>query len=92
MSRDQAGIDPDTGRAIDELAYKIRDRGDADVEVVAREFILRLRALGWRPTEAKPAPPWKIPPGDSPDPDPDRPGGVEYIAVREKIGRSPDEQ
>jgi hypothetical protein len=83
---------PDTDRAIDELVYKIRDRGDADLEVVVREFMLRLRALGWRPTEAKPAPPWRIPPGDSPLPDPDGPGGAEYMAAREQIGAGADEQ
>lgn len=93
MSRDQAGIDPDTDRAIDDLVYKIRDRGDADVEVVAREFMLRLRALGWRPTAAKPPPPWKIPPGDSPIPDQAGPGGAEYVAAREQIwGESVHEQ
>ena len=78
-----------TDRAIEELVYKIRDRGDADLEVVVREFLLRLRAVGWRPTAAAAAPPWRIPPGDSPQPDPDGPGGAEYIAAREQIEAVP---
>lgn len=86
-----ADLEQHTDRAVDELVYKIRDRGEADLEVIVREFLLRLRALGWRPTHAQPAPPWRIPPGDSPQPDPDGPGGAEYIAAREQIGTVTDD-
>ena len=75
-------IDEGTQEAIDALVYRIRDRGEADLEIIAREFMLELRERhGWRPTDARRVP-WKVPPGDSPQPDPDKPGGAEYASVR----------
>jgi hypothetical protein len=57
--------DLDTERAIQALVYRLRDRGDADIEVVAREFMLELRAHGWRLTEARaPLDFRKLPTGD----------------------------
>jgi hypothetical protein len=86
-------IDENTQQAIDVLVYRIRDRGEADLEIIAREFMLELRERhGWRPTDARRVP-WKVPPGDSPQPDPDKPGGAEYASVRAELAeRSPDEQ
>ena len=45
--------DQETERAIAALVYRLRDRGEADVEVVARTFMAELRGHGWRPTEAR---------------------------------------
>jgi hypothetical protein len=47
-------LDRETTRAVDALARKFRDRGEADLEVTAREFMTELRGAGWRPTLAKP--------------------------------------
>jgi hypothetical protein len=63
--------DQDTERAIDALAYRLRRRGDADIEVVAREFMVELRARGWRPTEARPLPEWRRPAGSGAEPNED---------------------
>jgi hypothetical protein len=63
--------DTDTERAIDALAYRLRNRGDADIEVVAREFMVELRARGWRPTEARVLPEWRHPAGSGTEPNED---------------------
>jgi hypothetical protein len=47
------GLDGETEQAIRALVYRLNDRGDADVEVIARSFMTELRARGWRPTEAR---------------------------------------
>ena len=68
--------DPSTRDAIAALTRRIRDRDIAvhdggersDPEPFAAELVTALRALGWRPTEAKPPPPWKQ---DRPGPDKD---------------------
>ena len=54
-------LDRLTSVAVEELTRRIHDQGDADAEFTAREFMLWLRARGWRPTEAKPVPAWKSP-------------------------------
>lgn len=51
--------DPETERAIAALVYRMKTRGDADIEPVAREFMAELRARGWRPTEARVLPNWR---------------------------------
>lgn len=57
--------DRETQAAINALVYRLRNRGDADDEPFAAEFITALRQRGWRPTEAKPLPAWKRPAGNS---------------------------
>ena len=52
-------LDRLTSLAVEELTRRIQDQGDTDAEFTAREFMLWLRARGWRPTEAKPVPAWK---------------------------------
>ncbi len=44
--------DTETRAAVDALAYRLRNRGDADPERFAAEFIAALRAHGWRHGEA----------------------------------------
>ncbi|MFF4548642.1 hypothetical protein ACFY1J_31155 [Streptomyces sp. NPDC001406] len=71
-----ADRDPDqeTRDAVTALAHRLRQRdADApgerlDAELFAREFVTALRTRGWRPTLARPAPPWKAtPPPATPD-------------------------
>ena len=61
--------DHETASAVAALTRRLRDRepGDDD-EVFALEFITALRARGWRPTEAKVRPAWKLPAGHGVDP------------------------
>lgn len=58
-------LDRLTSLAVEELTRRIKDQGDADAEFTAREFMLWLRARGWRPTEAKPLPVWQRPAGSA---------------------------
>ena len=63
--------DQETERAIQALTYRLQTRGDADVEPVAREFMIELRAHGWRVTEARVVPGWRHPPARSAEPPPE---------------------
>lgn len=47
-------LDAETQRAIKALVYRLRNRGEADDEPFATEFMLALRARGWRPFHVKP--------------------------------------
>jgi hypothetical protein len=61
--------DHETAAAIDALTHRLRNRDpDTDDEVFALEFITALRARGWRPTEARVRPAWKLPAGHGVDP------------------------
>jgi hypothetical protein len=72
--------DPDTRAAIDALARRLRNRDpDTDDEVFALEFITALRARGWRPTEARAIPAWKVPAGYGVEPTGD------YLAARQAL-------
>ncbi|MDG9703741.1 hypothetical protein [Streptomyces sp. DH37] len=59
--------DQETRDAIRALAMRLRARDAAaaegeepvDAEVFAAEYITALRTRGWRPTPARPAPPWQ---------------------------------
>lgn len=56
--------DRETRSAVDALTHRLRNRDPGtDDEVFALEFITALRARGWRPTEARPLPAWKLPAG-----------------------------
>lgn len=58
--------DHETADAVEALTYRLRTREPGtDDEFFAREFITALRARGWRPTEARPAPSWRVP--ENPD-------------------------
>lgn len=46
-------IDHETTQAVDAITRRIGDRGEADIEVVAREIMTDLRSRGWRPTAAR---------------------------------------
>ena len=72
--------DPETRSAVDALAHRLRNRDPGtDDDVFALEFITALRARGWRPTEARTRPAWKLPPGHGTDPPPD------YRAARQAL-------
>ena len=56
--------DHETASAVDALTHRLRNREPGtDDEVFALEFITALRARGWRPTEARVRPAWKVPAG-----------------------------
>ncbi len=63
--------DQETERAIQALTYRLQTRGDADIEVAAREFMLELRSRGWRLTEARVIPGWQSPAARSTEPPPE---------------------
>ena len=61
--------DRETTSAVDALTHRLRNRDPGtDDEVFALEFITALRARGWRPTEARVRPAWKLPAGHGVDP------------------------
>jgi hypothetical protein len=63
MSRD---LDRETKSAVDALVYRLKNREPGtDDEPFAQEYVIALRARGWRPTEART--PWdyrQMPHGD----------------------------
>jgi hypothetical protein len=75
--------DPDTAKAIEALAHRLRswDRADTDAEVFALEFMTALRGQGWRMTQAKVPVPW--------EPVPKTPGAAERgaAAARELLAQ-----
>jgi hypothetical protein len=87
--------DAETTAAVEALAHRIRTRDEAlrdgaedtaDAEPFAQEFITALRGQGWRPTEARRSKPWAgNDDGDSPLPQPDKPGGAEYLEHRRRV-------
>lgn len=68
--------DPDTAAAVEALAHRLKARDKAlrdgedfpDAEVFASEYLTALRGHGWRPTEAKAIPAWKVPSGPRSEP------------------------
>jgi len=75
-------LDSETRAAIDALVFRLKNRGDADDEPFAAEFIAALRGRGWRPTEARPGPDWRRASGDAKVPDAGRPGSADYLAAK----------
>lgn len=59
-------LDTETRAAIDALVFRLRNRGDADDEPFAQEFIAALKARGWRPVLVPPPEAdWRRAPGNS---------------------------
>lgn len=90
-------LDRETARAVAALVHRLKNRGDADDEFIAREFMMALRGQGWRPTNARTGPDWRRRSGDgSRIPDESRPGGAGYLAEKaalmEKLRQSGEQQ
>jgi hypothetical protein len=80
-------LDKETRAAVDDLAYRIRDRGDGDIEVLAVDFMIWLRARGWRPTLAVASRNWRDRgPGDAPVPEQGGEGSAAYLALKAARG------
>ena len=77
-------LESETRAAIDALVHRLKNRGDADDEPFAAEFIAALKGRGWRPTNARPLPDWHYRKGGTP-PDADRPGGADYLEVKAQV-------
>jgi hypothetical protein len=76
----------ETRAAAAALVYRLRNRGEADDEPFAQEFIAALKARGWRPVLAlPPSADWRHASGGSRVPDADRPGGKDYLAAKAAI-------
>jgi hypothetical protein len=72
--------DRETAAAVEALTHRLRNRDPStDDEVFALEFITALRARGWRPTEARARPAWRLPPGHGTEPTPG------YLAARQAL-------
>ena len=46
-------LDRETQAAIEALVYRLKNRTDEDDEPFAQEYVMAMRARGWRPTEAR---------------------------------------
>jgi len=79
-------LDTETQAAIEALVHRLKNREDTDDEPFAMEFVQAMIGRGWRPTEARKSKPWsRGTDGDSPQPQPDRPGGAEYLEHRRLV-------
>ena len=80
-------LDTETKAAINALVYRLKNREEADDEPFAMEFVQAMIGRGWRPTEARRSKPWTTDKaeGDSSQPQPDRPGGAEYLEHRRLV-------
>ena len=80
-------LDREIAAAVDALTHRLANRDpETDDEPFAMEFVQAMIGRGWRPTEARRAKPWsKTEDGDSPQPQADKPGGVEYFEFRRKL-------
>jgi hypothetical protein len=79
-------FDNETRAAIDALVYRLRNRGDADDEPFAQEYLAALKARGWRPVLAvPPGAGWRRASGSSRVPDAAKPGGADYLAAKAAI-------
>ncbi len=79
-------LDREIQAAIDALVHRLKNREGADDEPFAMEFVQAMIGRGWRPTEARRSKPWTAKAdGDSPLPQPDRPGGAEYLEHRRRV-------
>jgi len=78
--------DTETRAAVEALVYRLRNRGDADDEPFAQEYVAALKARGWRPVLAVPADAdWRRASGSSRVPDARKPGGDAYLAAKAAI-------
>jgi hypothetical protein len=82
-----ATADHETTAAVDALVWRLRNREPGtDDEIFAREYLIALRARGWRPTEARKPADWQPPkPGGSAEPGDDYRAALDE--VREKARR-----
>ena len=72
--------DHETRAAVDALIHRLRNRDPGtDDEPFALEYVTALRSRGWRPTEARVQPAWKLPTGHGVDPTED------YRAARREL-------
>lgn len=80
-------LDREIQAAIEALTHRLANREPGtDDEPFAMEFVQAMIGRGWRPTEAKRSNPWTgRGDGDSPQPRPDKPGGVEYFEFRHRL-------
>jgi hypothetical protein len=74
-----AGTDRATTEAVQALTSRLRNRGEADDEPLAAEFIAWMKLRGWRLTPAAMAPGWERKFGGGAEP------GDEYRAARAAI-------
>ena len=61
-------LDRETQAAIEALVYRLKNRTDEDDEPFAQEYVMAMRARGWRPTEARVVPNWRHPAGRRAEP------------------------
>jgi hypothetical protein len=73
----------ETKAAIDALVYRLRNRGDADDEPFAQEFVAALKARGWRPTPAGQSPGWDRQFGGGSEP------SADYLAAKAAVKALP---
>ena len=80
-------LDREIQAAIDALVHRLKNRDDTDDEPLAMEFVQAMIGRGWRPTKARRSKPWTTDKaeGDSSQPQPDRPGGAEYLEHRRLV-------
>lgn len=81
-------LDREIRAAIEALTHRLANRPDGtDDEPFAMEFVQAMIGRGWRPTEARRSRPWTTDDaeGDSPQPQPGRPGGEEYSEFRRRL-------
>jgi hypothetical protein len=81
----QAFTEAETQAAIAALVFRLQNRGEADDEGLATEFIAALKIRGWRPTLAAAPPKWRdYPAGDAPVPGEGQ-GSSAYLAAKAEI-------
>ena len=85
---DRETLDRATRDAVDALVSRLRNRGDADDEPFAMEYLAFLKGLGWRPLLVLPAAAdWRRARGSGDGtPDPTGQGGADYLAWKAKRG------
>jgi hypothetical protein len=84
---DREALDRETRDAVDALVQRLRNKGDADDEPFAMEYLAFLKGLGWRPVLAVPASAdWRRRGTGGGTPDPTGEGGAEYLAWKAERG------
>ena len=80
-------LDREIQAAVEALTHRLANRDpEVDDEPFAMEFIQAILGRGWRPTEARRPPAWSpSTEGDSPLPQPDKPGGTAYLEARRAV-------
>jgi len=80
---DRETLDRETRDAVDALVQRLRNKGDADDEPFAMEYLAFLKGVGWRPVLAVPASAdWRRRGTGGGTPDPTGEGGAEYLAMK----------